>query len=92
MVYLNKYYFVYAVDYISFKIEKIKGLIIMDNEAIKKYIGKLCHLYATGAIGVNVETGKIIEVNGNWVEVETKKGMELINVQFIQCIKLDPNR
>ncbi|MBW9148104.1 hypothetical protein K2F40_03815 [Clostridium sp. CM028] len=64
----------------------------MENEAIKKYIGKCCNIFATGGLGLNVETGKIIEVNGNWVEVETKKGMELINVRFIQCIKLDPNR
>ncbi len=27
-------------------------------------------------------------VNENWIEVETKKGKELINAEFIQSIKI----
>jgi len=33
--------------------------------------------------------GKIINVNENWIEVETKKGIELINAEFVQSIKID---
>jgi len=61
----------------------------MANEAIKKYIGEVCNIFATGALGINVEVGKIIDVNENWIEVETKKGNELINADYIQSIKIN---
>ncbi|WP_207636345.1 DUF6897 domain-containing protein [Desulfosporosinus youngiae] len=57
----------------------------MTNDLLKKYIGKKC-LITTGTFGTNVR-GIIIEVNENWLEVETKKGNELINGEFIQSIK-----
>jgi hypothetical protein len=69
------------------KFKKRKGLIVMTNEVIKKYIGKSCKI-STGSFGTNV-IGKIIDVNENWIEVETKKGKELINAEFIQSIKID---
>jgi len=72
---------------IILKIKKRKGLIIMTNEVIKKYIGKNCRI-STGSFGTNV-IGKIIDVNENWIEVETKKGNELINAEFVQSIKID---
>ena len=68
------------------KMKKRKGVITMTNEAIKKYIGMNCRI-STGSFGTNVE-GKIIDVNENWLEVETKKGKELINADFIQNIKV----
>ncbi|WP_291642711.1 hypothetical protein [Clostridium sp.] len=68
------------------KIKKRKGLIIMTNEVIKKYIGKTCKI-STGSFGREV-IGEIIDVNENWIEVETKKGKELINADFIQSIKI----
>jgi len=58
----------------------------MTNELIKKYIGKNCRI-STGSFGTN-SVGKIIEVNENWIEVETKKGVEIINAEFIQSIKV----
>ncbi|MBS4538778.1 hypothetical protein GOQ27_09900 [Clostridium sp. D2Q-11] len=58
----------------------------MINEIINKYIGKQCEI-STGTFGINVE-GKILEVNNNWIEIETKKGNELINAEFIQRIKV----
>ncbi len=61
----------------------------MTNEVIKKYINKNCKI-STGSFGTNV-AGKIIDVNENWIEVETKKGNELINAEFIQSIKIDPS-
>ncbi|MCO1603503.1 DUF6897 domain-containing protein [Desulfosporosinus nitroreducens] len=68
------------------KIRKRKGVAIMTNELIKKYIGKKC-LISTGTFGTTVK-GIIIGVNENWLEVETKKGNELINAEFIQSIKM----
>jgi hypothetical protein len=72
---------------IILKIKRKKGLIIMTNEVIKKYIGKACRI-STGAFGTGV-IGTIIDVNENWVEVETKKGNEIINAEFIVSIKID---
>lgn len=59
----------------------------MTNELIKKYMGKKCRI-STGSLGSTV-IGKIIDVNENWIEIETKKGSELINAEFIQSIKID---
>ncbi|SNS17224.1 hypothetical protein SAMN05446037_1005101 [Anaerovirgula multivorans] len=69
------------------KIKKRKGVAAMTNEVIKKYIGKNCKI-STGSFGTNV-VGKIIDVNENWIEVETKKGKELINADFIQNVKVN---
>lgn len=66
---------------------KKKGAKIMTNDVIKKYIGKDCKI-STGSFGTNV-TGKIINVNENWIEVETKKGVEIINAEFVQSIKIN---
>ena len=63
-----------------------KGVMIMANELIKKYIGKNCRI-TTGSFGTNV-IGKITDVNENWIEVETKKGVEIINAEFVQSIKI----
>lgn len=71
---------------ILLKIRKRKGVVEMTNELIKKYMGKNC-LISTGSLGTNVN-GKLIDVNENWLEVETKKGKELINAEFIQSIKI----
>ena len=71
---------------VLFRIRKKKGVGKMLNELIKKYIGKKC-LITTGSFGTNVK-GIIIDVNENWVELETKKGLELINAEFVQSIKI----
>lgn len=75
---------------IILKRKKRKGLIKMTNEVIKKYIGKNCRI-STGSFGTNV-IGKIIDVNENWIEIQTKKGNELINAEFVQSIKIDPSK
>lgn len=57
----------------------------MTNELLTKCLGYECDIYSNGLTGV---TGKITEVNENWVEVQTKKGIEVINLDFIQKIKI----
>lgn len=69
---------------VSLKIKKKKGLLIMANEAIKKCIGKKCKI-STGPYGTNL-VGEIIAINENWIEIETKKGSQFINAEFVQSI------
>ena len=75
-----------AMYMVKLIIKRKKGRAAMTNELIKKYIGKYCYV-TTGNMGVSVR-GKIVEVNENWVEVETKSGSEIINLDFIQNIKI----
>ena len=67
-------------------VKKRKGRIVMTNELIGKYVGRDCYI-TTGTMGVSV-TGKIIEVRENWIEVQTRKGVEILNLDFIQHIRL----
>lgn len=73
-------------DAVISKIRKKKGGVVMTNELIQKYIGKRCKV-STGSYGINV-IGTIINIKENWIEIETKKGFELINLEFIQNIKV----
>ncbi len=68
------------------KLKKRKGLEKMTNEILKKYTGMKC-IITTGSFGTSA-IGVIIDVNENWLEVETKKGKELINAEFVQSIKI----
>lgn len=67
---------------ISRRKRRVKG---MNNELLLKFKGRECKI-STGSFGVNV-VGTIVDIKDNWVEVETKKGIELLNVEFIQSIK-----
>lgn len=69
------------------KNRKIKRGVIMSNEMLKKYIGKRCKI-STGSFGTNVH-GEIIDIIEEWVEVQTRRGIEIINAEFIQSIKID---
>ncbi len=68
------------------KMRKRKGLEKMTNEMLKKYTGMECTI-STGSFG-NTVKGVIIDVQENWVEIETKRGKELINAEFVQSIKI----
>jgi hypothetical protein len=68
------------------RIHKRKGIQPMTNELLQKHIGKRCKI-STGSYGTTI-TGKLLEVKENWVEVETRKGNELINAEYIQNIKI----
>lgn len=72
--------------YIVSKNSKKRRETVMTNEVVNKYIGKNCKI-STGSYGTTV-VGKIVNVNENWIEIETKKGIELINAEFIQSIKI----
>jgi len=72
--------------YVTRKIKKKAGMIIMTNEVIKKYVGKYCKI-STGAFGTTI-AGRIIDTNENWIEIETRKGNQLINAEFVLSIKI----
>lgn len=58
----------------------------VDHELIKKYIGRVCKI-TTGSYG-STTTGKILDVKENWIELDTRKGIELMNAEFVQNIKV----
>lgn len=72
------------------KHNKRRGLIFMTNELLSKHIGKRCKI-STGSYGSTV-TGRILEIKDNWMEVETYKGLELINAEFVQNVKVMAER
>jgi hypothetical protein len=68
------------------RISKKKGIDYMNTDVIRKYIGKSCQA-STGTYGVKI-TGTIMSVDDNWIEIQTKKGIELLNAEYVQNIKL----
>ena len=56
----------------------------MTNEILKKYLGKNCLIttFNTGILGV------ISDIHENWLEVKTKKNVQLVNAEFVQSIKV----
>ncbi|PAB60836.1 hypothetical protein CCE28_03780 [Anaeromicrobium sediminis] len=59
----------------------------MSNDLIKSYIGKVCNI-SSGSFGPKFQRVKIIEVMENWIKVEGKGKIDLINIDFIQNIKI----
>ncbi len=72
---------------ITRKNRKQKGGIKMSNELIKNCVGKVCNI-STGSMGSSFNKVKILEVVDNWIKVESKGKEDLINVDFIQNIKI----
>lgn len=72
------------------KIRKKRGKRIMANELIKKYIGKNC-VISTGTFG-SAASGEITAVEDNWIEINTKKGAQVINIDFITNITEIPSK
>jgi len=68
------------------KLKRKRGEFLMTNELIAEFIGKRCKL-STGSLGNSV-VGVIIEIKDNWLLVETNKGKELLNADFVQSIKI----
>ncbi|MCG8482460.1 MAG: hypothetical protein MJA31_04055 [Clostridia bacterium] len=72
---------------ILFKKKRKRRGVAMSNELIKDCIGKVCNI-STGSLGSNFTKVKIIEVVDNWIKVEGKGKVDLINTDFIQNIKI----
>lgn len=59
----------------------------MSNELIKACIGKEC-LISTGSLGSSYNKVVIKEVVDNWVQIEKKGKIDLINIDYVQSIKI----
>ena len=68
------------------RLRRKKAKRIMTNELLASYVGKTCKV-STGSYGTSL-TGKITRVQDNWLELETKKGIELVNAEYIQNVKV----
>ena len=65
--------------------KKRRGSGCMDQELLRGFIGKTCIIKASETI-----QGEMKRIEGNWMEVETKQGNELLNIDFIERIQEYP--
>lgn len=59
----------------------------MSNELIKSCIGKQCVISA-GSLGAAYNKVTILEVVENWIKIEKKGKVDIINADYIQSIKI----
>lgn len=60
------------------------------NELLLSYVGKNCYVYTfDGAVAME---GTIAAVNGQWMEIETKKGKKLVNSDYVMRIEERPEK
>lgn len=64
---------------------KRKGGKTMSIEAFQKNIGNDCRI--TNLRGEHLD-GRIIQVEGNWVELETKKHTEYVNAEYVEKFRI----
>jgi hypothetical protein len=72
--------------FIAIKNKRKRGMAIVTNEILKKFIGRNCHI-SIGTFGTSL-IGVINDINENWIEVKTKKEIQLVNAEFVQSIKV----
>lgn len=70
---------------------KERGDIKMSNDLIKSYIGKVCNI-SSGSFGTTYAQVKIVEVVDSWIKIEKKGKIDLVNADFIQSIKILPEK
>ncbi len=68
-------------------IKKKRGVKVMSNELIDRLVGKEV-LITTGSLGSSYNKVVVVEVVENWIKVEKKGKMDLINIDFVQGIKV----
>ena len=59
----------------------------MSGNALKKYIGRRCQLVT---ILEKKIVGIIVNIEGNWVEIEVRNNSLLINTDFIERFEILP--
>jgi hypothetical protein len=69
---------------LALKKQRKRG-IKMNNELIKTYIERVCTV--SSGFGSAVK-GKIVRVQENWIEIETKGGIQLVNAEFVTQISV----
>ena len=66
---------------------KRRGERKMDNELLKRYVGKVCNI-SMGAYGSSYNKARIGELVDNWMKVAMKGAENLINTEYIQAIRI----
>lgn len=69
------------------KLRKQRGERKVSNQLIQSCIGKICTI-TTGSFGSSYNKVKIVEVIDNWIRIESKGKQDLINSDYVQCIKI----
>ncbi|MBK5253337.1 MAG: hypothetical protein JJE03_02510 [Peptostreptococcaceae bacterium] len=59
----------------------------MSNELIKACRGKVCTI-STGSLGTSYSKVEIVEVVDNWIKIQSKGKRDIVNIDFIQSIKI----
>ena len=59
----------------------------MSNELIRSLIGKTCQI-STGSLGEAFDKVKVIDVQDNWIRVEKKNKVRLINAEYVTSVKI----
>ncbi len=57
----------------------------MANAMVEQCLGKLC-IISTGSMGTSYQ-GTVIEITDNWIRLENKGVVDLINCDYIQSIR-----
>ena len=88
VIYPREHRMIYQIQ--KKKKERKGGKRKMPKELIQEFIGKVCSItMLNNSFGV---TGKIIAVEENWIKVENKKEVQLINGDMIQNIRILPEK
>ncbi len=59
------------------------------NEVFNRYIGKDCVIYLSNSSS-NVMECRVNNVSDNWITVETRDGVEILNIDYIIRVKEHP--
>lgn len=59
----------------------------MTNELIHSLIGKTCQI-STGALGEAFDKVRVVDVQDNWIRVEKKNKVRLINAEYVTSVKI----
>lgn len=59
----------------------------MSNELIRSLIGKTCQI-TTGSLGEAFDKVTVLDVQENWMRVERKSKVRLINADYVTSVKI----
>lgn len=59
----------------------------MTNELIRSLIGKTCQI-STGSLGEAFDKVQVVDVQENWIRVERKHKVRLINADYVTSVKI----
>lgn len=63
---------------------------MLPKDLMKEFVGKVCGIALfNDSFGI---TGKIVKIEDNWIKVEEKNGIRIINGDMIRDIKIMPDK